>query len=52
MKTFDCSEGEGVVIDERICVEVAEITGDEVCLRIDLPEGMLVSLREELDAVT
>lgn len=52
MRTYDCREGEGIVIDERIFIELVEIADGEVCLRINLPEDMRVSLREDLDAVT
>ncbi|NUQ61064.1 MAG: carbon storage regulator [Pirellulales bacterium] len=52
MRTFDCSEGEGVVIDGTIFIELVEIAGDEVCVKIDLPDDMAVCLREELDAVS
>ncbi len=52
MTTFDCSEGEGIVIDGRIRIEVAEIGDEEVCLKIHMPDDVLLTLREELDVAT
>jgi sRNA-binding carbon storage regulator CsrA len=52
MRTFDCREGEGIVIDERIFIELVEISDGEVCLKIDLPEDLHDCVREDLDAVT
>jgi len=39
MKIFDCVEGERLIIDNQIILTVVEVTSDEVCLKIDLPEG-------------
>lgn len=52
MRTYDCREGEGIVINEEIFIELVEIADGEVCLKIRLPEDMRVSLREDRDAVT
>ncbi len=51
MRMLDCGEGDEVVIDGKIVITVAEITDDEVCLKIELPEGARVAAREDADTV-
>ena len=51
MRTFDCGEGEAIVLGEKIVVRVTELRDEEVCLEISVPEGVAVSIKESLDAV-
>ncbi len=51
MKLFTCKEGEAIVIDQEIIVQIAEIGDDEVFLEIDGAADEQVCLGENLDAV-
>lgn len=44
---FVLGERESVVIDNTITITVEEIDGDEVCLRIDHPDGVAIETEGE-----
>lgn len=44
---FVLGEKESVVIDNSITITVEQIDGDEVCLRIDHPDGVSIDKEEE-----
>jgi hypothetical protein len=44
---FVLGEQESVVIDNSITITVEEINEDEVCLRIDHPDGVSIDREEE-----
>ena len=49
---FVLGEQESVVIDNSITITVEEINEDEVCLRIDHPDGVSIDREEEAAAAT
>lgn len=51
MRTFDCVQGQAIVIGEKIVIRVMELGEDEVCLEISAPEDAPISSKEALDAV-
>ncbi len=48
---LECGEGERLVINEDIVLSVVEVTDDEVCLKIELPEGTRVWVEGAYDNV-
>ena len=44
---FVLGEQESVVIDNSITITVEEISEDEVCLRIDHPDGVSIDREEQ-----
>lgn len=46
METITCSEGEALIIDGEVMIYIVEVGDDEVCLKIDAPDGVQVRLGE------
>jgi carbon storage regulator CsrA len=46
MRIFSLAENEALVVDNRIVIRVLEITGDEVQLAIEFPEGVSIEQGE------